>query len=1003
MASWTFNTNYVAVTKAATTGSWYDVDISALVPVGTKGVILYIEKNSSSNLVFGVRDNGSTDSTYGAGGVLTDYHGCFAITGIDTNRIFEFYQSSNSFNVYIVAYSSVDNFFVNQVDKTPATLAYVPIYQDVDCSGTISASSSAALIRMYDSNTTATSEGTLLRRKGSSYTTNGNIRGTGVGWYVADVDASQVTNIKFSARQGDDSPYLKIHVLGQQTTECVMFSSPYTPSLPSAGSWGDVTVSSVVPIGATGVIVRIKNGGFSNYYGLSRAKGSTDDYSAKRKIEAANFFVYDYVKVDADRTFQFKRENTDISAEVMGYFKDKTVLTQLSTDSFTTSDSIVTENWHKEDSFSLSDSITAKISEYRVYLTDSLSLSDSAVGGEQLKEATRMVRSGNFLYLVTDQSPSLLWKVDITSTPTGISYALTLNHATDIHLDTTFNKLYISCENGKIIEIPTSDLTNQTIIDTSDTDELTNITKYDAYEKIYTSTDHATGELIKLDNSIIYKFNTDIRTRLYKQSVFSMFIHTRFGSYFNGDFRTRKAYDEIMVSDLRWRLSSQTYIKQEDWHVYINSIEITDVDLTSINVNIPMDEYSTCSFRIGRKCDSYFPINQSISVKIKTTEIFTGTVSGIKSTLTGEDLTISGRASSRNTSVNPNQTDLHITSTTEARDIYHIVDFSVEYSSPTIDPTDTKEIQYKGVKVHLGMAEYERIANVPISVSAYNLATGRARNIYTYEVKLFDESNPTSNPLPEVKTISSKASDDDIIDFGAEYFYFGSFTDIISGANYSNVYLGTSLSVTNGWTVKFTDLYRIEQVVYPNVSIDLGYYTLGTAPYLDISTSYSGMFIPRRKYEDKMDGIYTYFAPGYDYTEYVKKIAEREYRKLKNINGEIAVEDEFNATVSLTLDAYFYYALTLNSKINITNTTSSNLFVNQNGFPISIKTISLSSGSMLCTLSCDNNQSEAEQEAIDEEYGDEDNIGGYQIAGSLRRLKDKFNFIVDSNGYYIIR
>mgnify|MGYP001599388829 FL=1 len=75
--------------------------------------------------------------------------------------------------------------------------------------------------------------------------------------------------------------------------------------------------------------------------------------------------------------------------------------------------------------------------------------------------------------------------------------------------------------------------------------------------------------------------------------------------------------------------------------------------------------------------------------------------------------------------------------------------------------------------------------------------------------------------------------------------------------------------------------------------------------------------------------------------------------------------------MNLTLDAYYYYGIKLLTRVNIDNTTEAGIFNNNNGFPVSIKRITLSSDNMQCTLDADNQKSSIELEAIDGLYPDE--------------------------------
>ena len=181
-------------------------------------------------------------------------------------------------------------------------------------------------------------------------------------------------------------------------------------------------------------------------------------------------------------------------------------------------------------------------------------------------------------------------------------------------------------------------------------------------------------------------------------------------------------------------------------------------------------------------------------------------------------------------------------------------------------------------------------------------------------------------------------------------------------------YIGTSLGSLS------TDLYEITgadyryQRILDDYLLGLGFYTLGTAPFKSISLK-NGKKITRPKWVDKEDGLYYERDDGYDYESYDKQIAALEYDKLKNINGDISPIS--SANLDLTIDGYLYYALKLLTRINIANTTTVNIYKNSNGFPVSIKQISIDSSTMKVNLVCDNQKSEHELEIIDGTYPDE--------------------------------
>ena len=177
-------------------------------------------------------------------------------------------------------------------------------------------------------------------------------------------------------------------------------------------------------------------------------------------------------------------------------------------------------------------------------------------------------------------------------------------------------------------------------------------------------------------------------------------------------------------------------------------------------------------------------------------------------------------------------------------------------------------------------------------------------------------------------------------------------------------YIGTSpSSISNDtWTVH--NLAHKKQRKYEDTVTDLGTYTVGSAPYQDVSFGADGKLIPKEKWVDDNDGLYRHIDAGYDYEDYVKYMADLEYQKITSINGTVLPITTANMT--LTLDAYYFYQLKLLTRINITNTLTSNIFTSANGFPVAIQSITLSSGSMTTSLDTSNQKSRIELLEIEE-------------------------------------
>lgn len=158
-----------------------------------------------------------------------------------------------------------------------------------------------------------------------------------------------------------------------------------------------------------------------------------------------------------------------------------------------------------------------------------------------------------------------------------------------------------------------------------------------------------------------------------------------------------------------------------------------------------------------------------------------------------------------------------------------------------------------------------------------------------------------------------------------------------------------------------------KEIIHEIVKNKLGYY-VGSAPYKTINTR-NGIFEPKSKWIDEDNGLYSVREPGFDFTTFAQKVADLEYEKLKNING--TVTPETSCSIHLSFDAYYYFGLQLLNRINIDNTTESNIFKNTNGFPVAIKSINISASDMKVIIQCDNLKSTPELEEIDGQFPDE--------------------------------
>jgi hypothetical protein len=200
-------------------------------------------------------------------------------------------------------------------------------------------------------------------------------------------------------------------------------------------------------------------------------------------------------------------------------------------------------------------------------------------------------------------------------------------------------------------------------------------------------------------------------------------------------------------------------------------------------------------------------------------------------------------------------------------------------------------------------------------------------------------------------------------------------------------YIGTSLGsvATDLWVLDgVTPSY---QKIKPNIVTELGYYYIGEAPYKEVSAK-NGQLIPSQKWQDRNDGLYNVLDASYNFTDYAKTIANLEYQKLLNINGNVLPIT--GSSIEITFDAYYFYNVKLLTRINVTNTTVANTFNNTNGFPVSVKSVNINFKTMKITLATDNRLSQIELDEIESMKPDE-NSSAYVYPESAVRVYHKFD------------
>lgn len=275
-----------------TTGSWTDIDLAALIPSGTTGVILQIVNTSGSGHNVGWRKNGSGDDRY------TNVHKnsvFWVAIGVDASRIFEMKVANLNVDCYL--HGSFDDdavFLTNATFKTAGTGSWL----DIDISGDTGGATAIAAIVEF--NVPGASSG--LRENGSTDDRTGNIQHSGG---LVSVDGSEI----FEVKQSNNQTYLT----GYVTKEMTWVTNAVDVSLSSTGPWINL---SALPAGATGGVVSIHHSGSISSGGL-RVDGDSQNISDRNNKS----LTYGMVKA-LSLIIEGKIGNTSVNMYRHGHFEE---------------------------------------------------------------------------------------------------------------------------------------------------------------------------------------------------------------------------------------------------------------------------------------------------------------------------------------------------------------------------------------------------------------------------------------------------------------------------------------------------------------------------------------------------------------------------------------------------------------------------------------------------------------------------------------------------------
>jgi hypothetical protein len=674
-----------------------------------------------------------------------------------------------------------------------------------------------------------------------------------------------------------------------------------------------------------------------------------------------------------------------------------------------------------------------------------------------LTSASKII-SYNPLVIVTYTDPVQIAKINITDpeNPTWDIYTINapgedIQKAKDIVYNSIFNYLYVACSDGKILKININDFYDREEINTVDGDNFKTIDSLDSFDIIYASTDQTNGELIVLDNSDRSLLNTDLR--LLSNYIYTLDTRIDFINAFilNTDLRLLTQTKSVLNTDLR--LLTHSYIElpancinQTECGVYLDDILLTDVDMDSVEIIHTVDSETKCIFNLLRHHDninltlegvvSQISNHNEIKILIKNNQEFLGNITKI---ITDSETNII-QVTATMTEKSDNRQTISLSMTTINTPLYpfDIILHQPDINNPEININSDNPEYYLGIKIPMGEKITQKTVSyrVPdyllmgstIGKNAYNLMNGsfkfdsgwnyfwlgisainyfNARELYDYYVGM-ELNSFTSDAwfLTWATYIKQRDFEDITLKLGDGKVYINDLSDIDDEFIYifnklvTNKFIDTEGNILT----KFKETFEaseinlgltntLNQKVYDYMNNQLGYF-VGEAPFSEISIP-NGIFVPAKRYVDKSNGLYVEKESSYNYTNYIKKIADLEYIKLQNINGTVLPKTR--ATIDLMLDAYYFYNISLLTRINVVNTNSETIYKNSNGFPVSVKSITINLGRMLVTLECDNSWSNKELEELNKQYPIEED---YQSKAYSIKTKSKYNPNIYMNRYW---
>lgn len=357
----------------------------------------------------------------------------------------------------------------------------------------------------------------------------------------------------------------------------------------------------------------------------------------------------------------------------------------------------------------------------------------TVTGDEAVSRFASKIVHYNPLLFVTNDTPAVITKVDITDpeNPTYISEILVgTTNALGIAVNEVTEFAYVSTANGLVVKVDLNNLSSQTIIDLSDTDELVKIEVLESLGLVLVTTDSSLGEIYVLDERETFIGDTDFELLL--QRTFTG--DTQFDSVevFKGDTDLQVIAESTFIGNCQFDCLSPDVvivpnglyippIPMEGYVVFIDNVQLsdTDVSLNTVSIVHAIDQKSIAIFKLTRRHDR---LNQDLAGNTRTITSqnvvrielggrieFNGKVSNI-SPIYGTTDQINLTAEQEQPQHYFNPINLPLPGLTEKLNLYHVLAHSPNIDNPYIDPEELNPRKYKGIFVPLGKKIEQSVA-----------------------------------------------------------------------------------------------------------------------------------------------------------------------------------------------------------------------------------------------------------------------------------------------------